>query len=314
MTYAIRFSLLATTILIALATPRLAVAVTVRQEFLLPARLEQGQAQKDQVTYDQARLQGTGSALPPLRGNGLVPVGKPDAAPMMKTQNFNQWDQRWGQKRLSPSSWTMANSGCFITSLTNALPNFSIVKADGSPFDPGEVLDRLIAVDGLDAGGQMTYEGIMRAFPALYFHDRIYTTNDPRNNGVEMKSDVAIKKVRRLLDVGQPTILAVDNIGNDGWPDHAVLAKDYVLDASGTVVDFKISDPDGGRDITFTSKYGPLLTKLYGFVILVGPPIEFPDASTDQEEGMGLWKSAQIRQGKNVATYSKELIDSILSV
>lgn len=221
---------------------------------------------------------------------------------------YNQGDPRWRDKKLSPSALTMGGYGCYITSFTMALHNFAI------SLDPGQVLEKLIAKNGLNYDGFLTYDGVMRAFPAVYFNERVYTTNDPSSNGLEMRPEIAIKKVRRLLDLGQPTILCVDNQGNDGVPDHAILAKDYLVNPMGSVTDFRIHDPDGGRELWFTEKYGPVLTKLYGYVSLIGPPIAFPDQSTDQEDGGALWKASQVRRGINVGTYSKEIMDNLLSV
>ena len=225
---------------------------------------------------------------------------------MLNLPVYNQGDELWRNRRMAPSQYTIGQAGCYITSFTMSLHNFAI------NLTPGQVLDRLIAVNGLNNEGLLTYDGMMRAFPSVFFYDRVNTTNDPSSNGVEMRADVAIRKVRRLLDLGQPTILCVDNLGNDGYPDHAVIAKDYKLSGS-EVIDFRIHDPDGGKELWFTEKYGPLMTKLYGYVALVGPPINFPDQSTDQEDGGALWKASQVRRGINVGTYTKEIMDNLLA-
>lgn len=232
---------------------------------------------------------------------------------MMSVSLFNQWSGFWAALRLTPSNWTMANSGCYITSLTMALPNWAILREDGTELNPGEVLEKLIASNSLNADGFLTYDGMMAAFPSLYFHDRIYTSNDPRNNGLEMRAETALKRIRRQLDLGQPTILCVDNLGNDGIPDHAVLAVDYIMGANDVPVDFIIHDPDGGKKLQFTEKYGTPLTKLYGYISIIGPPIEFPTQSTDKEDGHAAWKAAMVRKGINVKTYSKEILDALLS-
>ncbi len=233
---------------------------------------------------------------------------------MIRAAIYNQWGQPYSSKKLLPASVTIGSHGCFMTSLTMALPNFGIVRpTDGTFFDPGEVRDKLVAAYGFNAEGFLTYDGVERAFPMLHFYDRLYTDNDPRNNGAEIRAAAALKKVRRLLDLGQPTILAVDNIGNDGYPDHAVLAVDYTLGPDGLVKDFLIHDPDGGKVINFTSKYGPPLTKLYGMVVIIGSPIEYPAQSTDKEDGASLWMAAEIKKGMNVNTHARTLVDSFLS-
>jgi len=233
---------------------------------------------------------------------------------MIKTSLYNQWSGPWANRILTPSNFLFANYGCFIDALTMGLPNWAILRDDGTPLDPGEVLTKLIAKNALNSDGFLTYDGVMRTFPQLYYHDRVYTTNDPSSNHSEMNADIAVRKVKKLLDHGQPTILAVDNADNDGYPDHAVLAYDYILGSDGKISDFFINDPDGGRAIKFTEKYGPPLTKLYGYVAIIGPPLEYPSQSTDADDGTSIWKSAEIKKGHNVQTYSRELIDSFLSV
>ena len=219
---------------------------------------------------------------------------------------FSQQDPKWRDKKLSPSNLSMSSHGCYITSLTMAMHNFSI------KLTPGEVLDKLVAANGLNGDGLLTYDGVMRAFPKLYFHNRIYTTNDPSSNGFEMQIDVALEKVVRLLDLGQPTILCVDNVLHDGIPDHAVVAVDYMFGNNGVFLDFKIHNPDGGKEQWFSERYGDPKKFLYGYVTIIGSPISFPDQSKYQKEGTALWKAAMVKKGIDVQTYVNEIIENLL--
>lgn len=219
---------------------------------------------------------------------------------------FAQQDPKWRDKKLSPSNLEMGGYGCYLTSLTMAMHNFSI------KLNPGEVLDKLIAANGLNSDGLLTYQGVMTAFKDLYFHERVYTTNDPSSNGMEMQIDVAMEKVVRLLDLGQPTILCVDNVLHDGIPDHAVVAVDYEFGRNGVFLDYKIHNPDMGKVQWFSERYGDPKKFLYGYVAIIGAPIAYLDQSRFQGFGTALWKAAMVKKGVNVATYSKEIIENML--
>jgi hypothetical protein len=204
----------------------------------------------------------------------------------------------------------MASDGCFITSYAMCL------KAWGVDTNPGEVLDRLLAVNGLDGFGQLTYSGVERAYPQIHFHDRIYTSIDPRNSGAEMDVKVALMRIRRLLDLGQPVILTVDCVGNDRIADHAVACFDYKLDGN-VVIDLKIHDPAFGKTMWISEHYGRPLESVYGYVALIGPPIT---ETVPKGLGVALWKSKELMRagmqkdyGK-IWTYGRELADTIMAV
>jgi len=223
---------------------------------------------------------------------------------MMNTPIFNQADPKWADKKLLPTNLTMRRWGCYITSLSSMLHNFA------KELDPGQVLDKLIEVNGISTDGLLTYDGVMRAFPDLYFNTRAYTSNDPSAHLQKMPVDVALDRVARLLYLGQPTILCVDNLYNDRIPDHAILATDTKRNL-GKITDFRVMDPDGGHDRWFSEKYGPLRENLYGYVSIIGPPVWFPEDS-DPKAGSALWKAAEIKQGHSVETYAREILDTLL--
>lgn len=211
---------------------------------------------------------------------------------MLIIETYAQQDKRWGNLELVPG-YPMSRWGCFVTSLAMKLR-----------LTPDKVLDKLKEYDGIDPQGMMTYDGVQKAFPEVHFIERVYTKDDPSRNFLKMETKAALDKVRRYLDLGQAVVLCVDNVGDDGIPDHAVLAHGYGGD------DFRIKDPDHGRDIWLSEKYG----KVYGYVGLVSPPDSYPDGSPYKNLGGAFWKAAEIRAGRNVSTYSREIVDSFLSV
>lgn len=195
---------------------------------------------------------------------------------------FSQLDPQWGNDVIPTASGTITlhSDGCYITSLTAALWNYEI------QLTPDKVLAALVANGGINAQGWVTYDGVERAFPSVCYSERVYTKNDPSPDIAKMETAVAIEKVKKYLKLGQPVILSVYLPVNQQKPNHAVCCYDW--DGQ----HFWIMDPDGGRQITFDSRYGDPLTNLYGYVALIGPPIAFPK---DGYPGLGsaLWKIAK---------------------
>jgi hypothetical protein len=219
---------------------------------------------------------------------------------MFNIPQYSQFDQRWKDKLLGESTLNLGGFGCYLTALTMKL------KTHAVDLNPGEACERMNRYNGFDKSGLMTYDGVERAWPQLLFHERGYTTNDPSNNIRKTDIKVAIDKIFKLAMLGQPVILCVDNMYNDGIPDHAIL---LVPEKAG---DWTIHDPDGGKKIKFQDKYGDPMQKLYGWVSIIGPPTEFPD---DSKAGLGqaFYKLAQAKKGVNVSLNVKEAFDTFLS-
>lgn len=221
---------------------------------------------------------------------------------------YSQWGQPWSDKLIGNTNHTMARKGCYVTSITMMMHNYDV------KIDPGEVLDKLNSVDGFISGGLVTYSGVERAFPGVHFYQRVYTTNDKDARFMPMQITAAIGKIKHLLDYGLPTILCVDNLYNDGVPDHAVCAKGYEIGRNGLEVDFKIHDPDGGLDIWFSEKYGDPMKKLYGYISIIGAP----QSGKMTNVGKGIWKAMELRRAYfnkemwKVDTYARELPDTLI--
>lgn len=228
---------------------------------------------------------------------------------MITLPAYSQLEPKWGAKRIPTKAGTitMSSDGCYVTSLTMLLANYAIY------LDPGQCLDKLIGVSAFLENGFLTYDGVMRAFPDVIFSERVYTKNDPSKNIVKIETAVAIEKVKRYLRLGQPVILCVDNLYNDRIPDHAVVLYDY------DGLHFWIHDPDGGKTIAFDLKYGDPMTNLYGYIALIGPPINFPK---DGLPGFGqaLWKMAKFKKENGselnklkLSHYVSEAIESFVN-
>lgn len=205
---------------------------------------------------------------------------------MINLPIFAQGDPRWGSRRIGTyngQTMTLANSGCYITTMTMVAWNSAY------QLDPGQFLDALEAENGLLDDGTMTYDGLMRAFPRLLFHERVYTTNDV-GNGQKMTVDAALARIRRLIRLGQPVGVTVDAVLNDKRQDHIVAALDNLPDG-----DLLIIDPAYGRKMKFSERYGRPEAGVMGYVSVIGQSLTYPDDG-DPKEGQALTKMAEIRK------------------
>ena len=200
-----------------------------------------------------------------------------------------------------PSSVTLATHGCFITSLTMIINNFGIF------LNPGEVLDLLVINKGLFGDGQLSYESVSRIWPQLTFVERGYTTNHPGNNVQKTDIVTAVNWMKAHVRHGFPIILAVDNQGNDGVPDHAVV----LYDAPDDVMQWRIKDPDGGKDIFFKDKYGDPMKKVFGWVAIVGYPLTQAENGQPMV-GTCLAKLGEAKRGRNKDMNISEAFQTLL--
>jgi len=226
---------------------------------------------------------------------------------MINLPLYNQGNPQWGDyvmgKWPDGTLLTMRRWGCMVTSLSMALKNYGIDA------DPGFLCSLLGGTGGLDQEGNLVHSGIEKIYPDVVFYERQYTSNYPGNTPKpKLLIGESLRRLQSYLSLGQPVILEVDNVGNDGRPDHWVVAKEY---RDG---DFLIHNPDGGIEQWFSKRYGDPAQKLYGFYQVIGQPTGFPPNSPPERQNLGLaaWKAAQVWKGKNVATYSKEILGHIV--
>ena len=216
---------------------------------------------------------------------------------MIQLPNYRQGDAQWGSKIMSPSNLDMANYGCFVTSLSMMIANYAINK------NPGEVCDALIKVNGFDQWGMLQHDAIGKAFPGVYFKERVYTTDDPRTNLQRVNVDVARARIKRLLSLGQPVLLTVDAQQNDKIADHAIVA----IDTAGAD-DFVILDPWYGEKTLYSKRY----VNLYGYLAYLGSPINFPDFWGEPKIGQAVYKLIQAKKGVNKDMNISEALDVLL--
>lgn len=205
---------------------------------------------------------------------------------MILLPEFRQGAEPWASRRIGTYNgqvMTLANGGCFITTMCMIAWNSAI------QLDPGQFLDRLEDENALLDDGTMTYDGLMRAFPRLLFHERVYTTNDV-GNFQKMTVDSALQRIRRLIRLGQPVGITVDAVGNDRRYDHIVAAYDNTPDG-----DFLIIDPAYGYKTKFSERYGRPETGVMGYVSIIGQSLQYPDDG-DPKAGQALTKMAEIRR------------------
>lgn len=226
----------------------------------------------------------------------------------MNTTVYNQGDARWRYHRLGESPLTIGSWGCTMTCVTMLLPQFGIHGKT-----PDEVNDDLTAVDGFMSNGNLLWTKIHEAYPSIHFKWRGATTLDTTSNFQKETVSRVLRKIRNLTDKGMPVLLNVDNVGHDGRPDHWVLCVGH------TPSDLLINDPDGGKELRFSAKYGSPEEGVYGYAVLVGPPQGFNEDSPEavRSAGTALWKAMELKeayyrgQRYKIDTYIREIPDDL---
>lgn len=225
---------------------------------------------------------------------------------MLNVPTYSQTDPRWSYKPLGTSGTNMYAAGCFTTAVAVILNNY------GHQVDPGQLCDALNAHGGYDPEGLLRWNVIEQLYPDTVFADSFNTVLQP-TSGSLVQMDTAIKRIRRAVSIGLPVGVCVWVKGGLSTlkPNHIVVLVDAPENGAWTV-----HDSDGGHIIQLTEggKYGTPQEAIYGARILVGSPTSFPDWSTeaDREDGQACFKAAQVMRGRNVQTYSKEIVDSLL--
>lgn len=212
---------------------------------------------------------------------------------------YNQADKRWRSTPLGTTGRTLGSDGCAITSLAMVVGE-----------EPPVVLQKAKAQGAIAASGDFFWPAVQAMYSSFYFSFRWSTTNEAgRNEALRLQPDVAALKTLFLLAVGQPVILRVIHPIGTG---HFVVAMGF----DGT--DLIIADPDGGKQVTYASKFGDFRQNLQAVVVLVGPAREPVDCGPDitkkviQKASISVFKASQLQAGRGVATYSKEILDTFL--
>lgn len=212
---------------------------------------------------------------------------------------LRQSDKRWGFKPLGTQGQTLASAGCLISALASGFGQY------GLDLRPDEMLVKLNQVNGILPSGELDTGTIVKAFPNICFRGRWDTDLMKDGNHSVMEYDWAMKKILRLIELGNPVYLAVDypGFGTPGKADHFVTLVSNSWD---------IMDPADGQFHKLQDKYGDINKAIYGFLALVGPPISV-DVGGDIKIGIAAWKAGMAKKGgPNTSTYINEILDSLL--
>lgn len=76
---------------------------------------------------------------------------------------YSQRDSRWAGKRLGRSGLTMANWGCLVTAVAQAL------TVAGYNVDPGKLVDQLNAIGGFTSGGALYWGKVTQLYPQFVY-------------------------------------------------------------------------------------------------------------------------------------------------
>ena len=177
------------------------------------------------------------------------------ASPLMSTgadalasDDYTQWkqnDSEWNSSAAFPGSYAgfLANSGCWITSISMLLRQYGLVSDDVDEFNPAICAGTMYGAGALTGGGLTVLSMVGEAFPGFDYAGTYGYSYD---------------KLRELFDAGYACALLVRGGG------HMVAVSDVLDD--GTV---EILDP--GWDYTTLSQWGGA-TEIIAF-----GPIEQPE-------------------------------------
>lgn len=217
---------------------------------------------------------------------------------MIQIPSYKQNDPRWAGLTIGTTGRTVGSHGCLLTCLAMQAANFAI------GITPAELRNRLAAYDGFMDSGDLMWTRLKFVMPKVHFVYRWDTTNLKEAFHQRLDAKEAVRRVNRLVRLGMPVCVNVDNIGNDGQPDHWVLMVnefgkyDNMLDPA-------------GNSTSFEERYGDPNVKLYGYAEVVGSPINFPEAG-DSAAGIALWKLIELKKGAAPQSYLNEAIDNLL--
>ena len=184
--------------------------------------------------------------------------------------NHNQWNPKWTNDEMGHSGLTFGRWGCLATCVVGVLENAQI------KISPKEFNRVMTEGNGYLGSGDLDWTALERIYPQIYFRDRSYVARGNKNFAYMVTPDEAARRVRRLISLGLPVPVLVDSWGNDGVPDHWVLAVSSLPDGS-----FGIHNPDGGKKQFYAP--GEMQDKIYGWATLVTTPtLASGDCDTDK--------------------------------
>jgi len=205
---------------------------------------------------------------------------------------YRQGDPAWGSDRLGVSVHTLSQMGCTVTSLAMALANYGIM------ITPKDLNQRLTALGGFMPNGNIIWAKIEELFSQMRFIERVDTCLSSGNRFGRLEMPIAMARIRRLVDLGQPVLTLLSLPGFSHW---VVIHKS----------DFTMNDPADGRTHKLLDKYGPPEKLIEGYSVIIGPPWYFPEDG-DRRSGMAVWKLSQAIKGNHTDLYLKEAFEHLI--
>ena len=176
----------------------------------------------------------------------LIPVSQNNACAVEDYRTWRQNDPRWGGKSLGNSTYTVASSGCAITSLAMLCVHSG--AADASEIDPGKVVDFFNSVNGFNNYGSIgSWSTITKLVPEVSF-ERNYNLTSATEEGIA-------KEIQQQLENGYYVICHVKN--------HFVLVdfvynnRVYMIDPANSKTDMFEVYPETGYIDTLRLFKGP---------------------------------------------------------
>jgi hypothetical protein len=224
---------------------------------------------------------------------------------MLLHQTYSQNDPRWRDMLLGSSRVRMGDYGCLVTAIANSLPAYAIDRAElDGDMTAKETLTRLNAVGAFALDGNLDTQKVEQAFPQLTRFERVYTKSWPVAAAFRMDVPVALARIRRLIDLGQPVILHVDASPANGRPtaDHFVTLVDYG--------EWLIVDSWDGRRIRLAERYGAPDKAIQGYLAFLGPSVE----CAQPWAANAAWKLSQyLKEPVRLRHYATEALQHIIN-
>lgn len=219
---------------------------------------------------------------------------------MLSLQNYSQLDPAWRNEPLGTQGRTLGSDGCTVSCV-----GMFVGKT------PLETLRALQVVNGIMPSGDLIWPKVEEAFSGTaYFNFRWSTTLEERSTAYRKSPEQAYADICALLALGQPVILRLQH--SSGFF-HWVIAKEILPG------DLLVHDPLGGVETPFSARYGPILSNLYAYSVLIKQPQGTADNISDgllrlivSNASQALPKAAAIEAGQNVQTYAKEILDTLI--
>ncbi len=127
-------------------------------------------------------------------------------------RSWKQYDEKWGSIPLSPSSTTMAESGCLVTSIASLIAKSGVATNVDGEFNPGTFVKALSKVNSFSSEGDL----VSLAKPSQIAPDFQFE-KEAKLTGKGNQSDV--NKIKKFLDQGY---YIVAQVSNDNTAQHFV--------------------------------------------------------------------------------------------